>query len=60
MKFNFRRSGVLVVGMALLLMSGVASAVKCEKVRVCMNGDCGTWIVCDDGTVYRVVSSGDA
>ena len=40
--------------MALLLMSGIAAAVNCKKVYFCLNNECGTWIVCDDGTVYPV------
>ena len=59
MKLNFRSGGLLAVGMALLLMAGVAGAVDCKKVRACINNDCGTWIVCDDGTVYRVDGMGD-
>lgn len=50
-------TGTLLVGVSLGLAgytTNASAAVTCTKIRACVDHNCQTWIVCDDGTMYPV------
>jgi len=46
--------GTFAIGMSYSPSSS-ALPIRCDKVTGCAGGDCHTYLICDDGSIYIVI-----